>query len=125
MMAYLAGFLFTSAVFIVSVLYQPPDTPTVTLCTLKTTTGIDCPTCGLTRAFCALAKGQWTRALRFHPMSPVIFTLFGWWWLRSLLHLMGRSRWVQRVEGWFPPWPTVLVIAAGLLIGWAFKLKLQ
>lgn len=125
MMAYSAALVFTTAVFVVSAVYRPPDAPTVTLCTLKNTTGLDCPTCGLTRAFCALAKGEWTRALRFHPMSPVVFALFGWWWLRSLLHLTGRGRWVGRVEAWFPPLPTVLVAAAGLLVGWAFKLWLR
>ncbi len=124
-MAYLAGFVFTSAVFVTSVFYQPPDAPTVTLCALKNATGLDCPTCGLTRAFCALAKGEWTRALRFHPMSPAIFALFGWWWLRSLLYLVGRGSWAGRVEAWFPLFPTILVVAAGLLLGWALKLWLR
>ncbi|OYT70215.1 MAG: hypothetical protein CFK52_11720 [Chloracidobacterium sp. CP2_5A] len=125
MMAYLSGFVLTTAVFIVSVLYQPPDAPTVTLCTLKNATGIDCPTCGLTRAFCALAKGEWVRALRFHPMSPAIFALFGWWWLRSLLYLVGKGRWVEPVEAWFPPLLTILVVTVGLLVGWALKLWLR
>lgn len=120
-MAYWTAFVFTTAVFVVSVVYHPPDTPTVTLCTLKNSTGFDCPTCGLTRAFCALAKGEWTRALRFHPMSPVVFALFGWWWLRSLWYLIGRGNWVRRVERWLPLLPTVLVVVAGILGAWLFK----
>jgi hypothetical protein len=124
-MAYLSGFVFTTLVFLVSFWYRPPDVPTVVLCTLKSTTGMDCPTCGMTRAFCALAKGEWQRALRFHPLSPVVFALFGWWWLRSLLHLLGKGDWVNRVETWFPPLLTVLVVVTGMLVSWLFKLWFQ
>jgi hypothetical protein len=124
-MAYLSGFVLTTLVFLVSFWYRPPDVPTVVLCTLKSTTGMDCPTCGMTRAFCALAKGEWQRALRFHPLSPAVFALFGWWWLRSLLHLLGKGTWVNRVETWFPPLLTVLVVVTGVLVSWLFKLWFQ
>ncbi|MFQ3582474.1 MAG: DUF2752 domain-containing protein [Chloracidobacterium sp.] len=125
MMAYLSGLVFTTAVFVVSLWYRPPDVPTLSLCTLKVTTGIDCPTCGLTRAFCALAKGEWQRALHFHPMSPVIFALFGWWWLRCLLYLLGKHVWVKQVEAWFPPFLTMLIVVVGILFSWVLKLSLR
>jgi hypothetical protein len=124
-MAYLSGFVLTTLVFLVSFWYRPPDVPTVVLCTLKSTTGMDCPTCGMTRAFCALAKGEWQRALQFHPLSPAVFALFGWWWLRSLLYLLGKGSWVSQVESRIPPLWAVLAVAAAMLISWIVKLWLQ
>lgn len=35
--------------------------------------GVDCPFCGLTRSFVALAHGDLGRALHFHPAGPLLF----------------------------------------------------
>src|SRR5690606_41923277 len=32
-----------------------------------------CPSCGLTRAFCALARFDWLSAMRYHALSPILF----------------------------------------------------
>lgn len=45
------------------------------LCMWKQTAGINCPGCGLTRAFIAIAHGQWTSAWRFNGAAPFIFAL--------------------------------------------------
>jgi hypothetical protein len=45
------------------------------LCMWKSTVGINCPGCGLTRAFVAIAHGQWTAAWKFNGASPFIFAL--------------------------------------------------
>lgn len=45
------------------------------LCMWKQALGINCPGCGLTRAFVALAHGQWTAAWQFNGASPFIFAL--------------------------------------------------
>lgn len=34
---------------------------------------IDCPFCGMTRSFVALAHGDLAAALRFHPAGPLLF----------------------------------------------------
>lgn len=47
--------------------------PLPPLCQLKTWTGIDCPGCGLTRSFVALAHGQWRDSFRLNPAGPVWF----------------------------------------------------
>ncbi|MBI5836464.1 MAG: DUF2752 domain-containing protein [Candidatus Eisenbacteria bacterium] len=46
-------------------------------CPLHQWTGMDCPTCGMTRSFVALAHGQLDRSLHFHPLGPVLFALSG------------------------------------------------
>lgn len=45
------------------------------LCPTATLLGIPCPGCGLTRATLALLHGDLARAVRFHPLSPVIVPL--------------------------------------------------
>jgi len=62
-----------SVVLAVSYLYAPyvHDGPVV--CLLRGLVGIPCPSCGLTRAFCALAHGELREALRYHALSPLLF----------------------------------------------------
>jgi len=62
-----------SAVFIISIVWRPPDDPSFTLCPFRFFTGLPCPGCGMTRAFCALGHGEVWRAVRFNALSPVLF----------------------------------------------------
>jgi hypothetical protein len=59
------------------------------LCPFYWLTGRPCPLCGLTRAFCALAKGHWSQALHFHALSPLAFVM--------LFSLFWRFRWRPRL----------------------------
>jgi hypothetical protein len=47
------------------------DGPVV--CLLRGLIGIPCPSCGLTRGFCALAHLELGEALRYHALSPLLF----------------------------------------------------
>lgn len=42
-------------------------------CPFKLLTGIDCPGCGLTRAFGCIILCDIPAAMRYHPLSPLIF----------------------------------------------------
>ena len=42
-------------------------------CPFKMITGIDCPGCGLTRAFCCILLCDIPAAVQYHPLSPLIF----------------------------------------------------
>ena len=42
-------------------------------CVLRSVFGVDCPTCGLTRSFIALADGEFARAFAFHRLGPLLF----------------------------------------------------
>jgi hypothetical protein len=57
-------------------------------CLLRTTTGIPCPSCGMTRAAAALAHGDWLAALAWHPLAPFLaieaIVLAGWLGARRL-----------------------------------------
>jgi len=41
----------------------------VPLCVLKGLTGLDCPGCGMTRAFLFIGHGRFADAVRMHPAS--------------------------------------------------------
>ena len=43
------------------------------VCPFRRLVGLDCPFCGLTRSFVALAHGDAGAAFRFHPAGPVLF----------------------------------------------------
>lgn len=43
------------------------------LCLWKNTTGVDCPGCGLTRCFVAMAHADWRTAYRYHPFGMLLF----------------------------------------------------
>lgn len=45
-------------------------------CRFRTWTGLDCPSCGLTRAFISIAHGDLSAALAFNPVSPLVFAAF-------------------------------------------------
>lgn len=51
--------------------YQLPYT-----CPVRYLTGIPCPTCGMTRSFMAIARGNWNQAITHHLFGPALFLLF-------------------------------------------------
>lgn len=54
---------------------SPPAEPALRLCGFYWMTGRPCPLCGLTRALCALAKGNVADALHFHALSPLMLAM--------------------------------------------------
>ena len=52
-----------------------PAEPTFRVCGFHWLTGRNCPFCGLTRAFFALAKGHWGEAVGFNALSPLAFLM--------------------------------------------------
>ena len=52
---------------------RPDGTPLGALCWLHAAFGIDCPMCGMTRSFVALAHGRVGDAFAFHPAGPLLF----------------------------------------------------
>jgi len=60
--------------------WLPSGDPATALCLSRRLLHLPCPGCGLTRAFAALAKGEWAAALRLHPLAPVLAleAILGW-----------------------------------------------
>ncbi len=62
-----------SAVLFASWFYAPWSQTGPVWCPLRLLTGIPCPSCGLTRSFCAAAHGDWRSAFGFHVIGPLLF----------------------------------------------------
>ena len=82
-----------TAVLVLSVLLPQPGAdgriaglPSV--CLFYHLTGLPCPGCGLTRSFVFLGHADWQDALRWHPLGPAIYGVFGLLWLRCGLFWM-------------------------------------
>lgn len=64
------------SVLIVSYVYAPYKQSGPVLCPLRLFSGLPCPGCGLTRAFCSITHGHLVAAVRFHAFSPLVFLGF-------------------------------------------------
>jgi len=51
----------------------PDGTPLPGMCLVHAALSIDCPLCGMSRSFVALAHGDLAAALGFHPAGPLLF----------------------------------------------------
>jgi Protein of unknown function (DUF2752) len=60
--------------------WQPGQGPGFVWCPLRRFAGLPCPACGLTRAFAHLAKGEWSAAVRDHPLAPALAAEIGLAW---------------------------------------------
>jgi hypothetical protein len=52
--------------------WTPSTDPAFIICPLRRFAGLPCPGCGMTRAFAHLAKGEWSAAVRDHPLAPLL-----------------------------------------------------
>lgn len=64
-----------SVILIYSVLIDPAKS-NITTCGFKELTGLDCPTCGISRSFYAFSHFNFTDAFSFHLLGPLLFTAF-------------------------------------------------
>lgn len=46
-------------------------------CPVRYWTGVICPSCGMTRSFMAIARGDLTSAIDYHLFGPLLFAGFG------------------------------------------------
>ena len=74
----------TSAVFAVSALWSPSELPGVVLCPFRALTGLPCPGCGMTRAFCALGHGDLSGAFGYNALAPFVFAAALLLWAHAL-----------------------------------------
>jgi uncharacterized protein DUF2752 len=52
--------------------WVPSTDPAGALCLMRRLFHLPCPGCGMTRALAHLAKGEWSAAVRDHPLAPVL-----------------------------------------------------
>jgi len=88
------------------------------LCLFHATTGLPCPTCGITRSFAATAHGQLGQAFHYHAFGPFLFVLM---LAASLWAFTGRP--YPRVRPWMA-WclaAAILIYGVARMVGWIPK----
>ena len=91
-----------------------------TTCLLRRATGLPCATCGMTRSFCAIGRGEFRAAFVRHPLGPVLYAFLVLVMLRSAaVALTGRRILPQagRVFLW-----TAVALVAVILVVWVVHL---
>jgi len=63
------------SIIAISFIFGPDSLPKIDLCFFHAVTGLQCPGCGMTRAFCAISYGQFARAWSLNPLSFHLYTL--------------------------------------------------
>jgi len=80
------------------------------LCWFRGVFHIDCPFCGMTRSFVALAHGDLGAALRFHPAGPLLFVAMAVFIVAAVVAVVRRSGPVVERRGFVFAFESVTLI---------------
>jgi len=112
----------TSAVFAVSALWSPKDLPGVVLCPFRALTGIPCPGCGMTRAFCSIGHGDVSGAFGYNALAPFVFAAALLVWAHALATVLKLAPARAALERLKPTHRAACVMLAVTLAWWAVRL---
>lgn len=112
----------TSAVFAVSALWRPSELPGVVLCPFRALTGLPCPGCGMTRAFCSLGHGDLQSAFGFNALAPFVFVAALLLWAHALATVLKLDSARAALERLKPTQRAAGVMLAVTFVWWAVRL---
>lgn len=105
-----------------SAVYLPGfSSPMPDSCTSRRLLGIDCPGCGMTRAFISISHGQVARAWQLNPASIVVYLFVAVqipWHAIQIWRLRNHRRPIQ----WNWVYLTPIAVVVALMISWVWKL---
>jgi hypothetical protein len=94
------------------------------LCPFRLMTGLPCPTCGLTRAFCFVAHGRVSESLAFHWFGVPLFLLALVCFIASVWDLVARrdvvGRWWGRFDRRPEAWVWGIAAFQTVRVAWLF-----
>jgi len=92
---------------------SPEDIPASRLfnCPFRSITGLDCPGCGLTRAFIAICHANFAEAFRLNALSYIIVPFFLYRFFRSLTAGIFR----KYLEIYLPVQAIIVIILIGVV----------
>jgi hypothetical protein len=111
-----------TAMFIIAALWQPADEPTLILCPFRALTGLPCPGCGMTRAFCAIAHGHLFKAIGFNAISPIAFLGAVFAWATALATVANFQTIRSTLLRLIPGETLSRFIFGGVMVWWALRL---
>ena len=118
----LLGLAALTAVLVASVMWRPADDGGFILCAFRRLTGLPCMGCGLTRSFCAIAKGELWRAAEFHPLGPALFVTAVVYWARGLAAVSGLGERVAAFDRAVVRLRLPLAAIVALTVAWIVQL---
>jgi hypothetical protein len=83
---------FSSAPLLGAYCYNQGDKIPFLVCPIRHFTGIPCPTCGMTRSFMAIARGDFSQAVNYHLFGLVLFVGFAIAIIHVILELATKRR---------------------------------
>lgn len=113
----------TSAVFAVSALRSPSELPGIVLCPFRAVTGLPCPGCGMTRAFCALGHGDLSGAFGYNALAPFVFAAALLVWAHALATVLKLERPRAALERLKPTQRAAGFMLAVTLAWWVVRLS--
>jgi hypothetical protein len=111
-----------TGVLALSVVWHPADDGGFVICPFRNVTGLPCLTCGLTRSFCAIAKGHVERGFEFHWLGPVLFLGACVYWIRSAAAVAGYEAPVARFDAAVRRWRVARAVLVALVVAWVVRL---
>ena len=112
----------TSAVFAVSATWNPSELPGFVLCPFRAVTGLPCPGCGMTRAFCAIGHGDFTGALGYNVLAPFVYAAALLLWAHALATLLKLDPLRAALERLRPTPRATRVMLAVTVAWWVVRL---
>jgi hypothetical protein len=90
-------------------------------CTSRRVFGVDCPGCGLTRAFISISQGQFARAWHFNPASFAVYFFVAVqvpWHAIQIWRLKNNRRPIQ----WYWIYTLPIAVVIIMTINWLSRL---
>jgi hypothetical protein len=84
------------------------------LCWFRSVFDRDCPLCGMTRSFVALAHGDLAASIRFHPAGPLLFVAMAVFLAVAVTVAIRRSRPLVERRGFVISFQTVALICLAI-----------
>lgn len=112
----------TSAVFAVSAALRVSDLPGVVLCPFRAVTGLPCPGCGMTRAFCSIGHGDFAGAFGYNALAPFVFIGALLVWAHALATVLKLDPTRDALERLRPGARVTRVMLAVTLAWWVVRL---
>lgn len=112
-----------SAVFAVSAIWSPSELPGFVLCPFRALTGLPCPGCGMTRAFCALGHGDLSAAFGYNALAPFVYAAALLLWAHALATVLRFESARAALERLKPTQRAAGVLLALTLAWWVLRLS--
>ena len=112
----------TSAVFAVSAAWRPSELPGVVLCPFRAVTGLPCPGCGMTRAFCSIGHGDLAAAFGYNALGPLVFAAALLVWAHALSTVLKLDTARAALERLKPTQRAARLMLAAVLAWWVVRL---